>query len=149
MCGSLDYRFLSKQTFDCKWRGWTWTYFSYIGYLGENADEKFIDFINDITPYCNSILRKYKPLIITKEIENFKLSATNCYLCKIIFTSNADKIYDHDHISGCLIGITCNKCNLNRRRQTNIDVFAHNFKNYDGHFILTGLSKSKTCDLND
>ena len=118
-------------------------------YLGENADEKFIDFINDITPYCNSILSKYKPLIITKEIQNFKLTATNCYLCKVIFTSNADKIYDHDHISGCLIGITCNKCNLNRRRQTNIDVFAHNFKNYDGHFILAGLSKSKTCDLND
>ena len=56
-----------------------------------------------------------------------------CYLCQIKFKPGEKKCLDHDHLTGHLLGIAHNDCNLMRREQHQITAFCHNFS---GELVL-------------
>ena len=93
--------------------------------------------LNDV-PYC--------PQLTAEENAQYS-AATHCYLCNnnFVFIPNhpLSKVRDHSHSSldnGKFLGAAHQRCNVNRRRQTKIKVFMHNFKGFDSMFVLQGLS---------
>ena len=46
----------------------------------------------------------------------------------------------HDHITGKYINPICNECNLQYKIKKFVPVYCHNLKNYDSHFLITGLA---------
>ena len=52
------------------------------------------------------------------------------------------KVKDHCHFTGKYRGAAHNKCNLRcRNDHCKLDVFFHNGKNYDFHFLMQSLSE--------
>jgi len=47
-------------------------------------------------------------------IYNEYITATNCDLCNIQFKNSKDRQLDHDHKTGEVRNIVCQKCNLNK-----------------------------------
>tara|TARA_R110001592_G_scaffold283829_1_gene552099 strand:+ start:363 stop:806 length:444 start_codon:yes stop_codon:yes gene_type:complete len=62
---------------------------------------------------------KYKGVIFTpkdfEEIYNKYIYATNCELCNTLFPNTRDRCLDHDHETGKIRNIVCQKCNQNKR----------------------------------
>tara|TARA_R110002012_G_scaffold9610_1_gene44220 strand:+ start:120 stop:566 length:447 start_codon:yes stop_codon:yes gene_type:complete len=56
-------------------------------------------------------------------VYNEYIHATNCELCNKLFTKSIDRQLDHDHNTGEVRNIVCNKCNSvrkdNKKKQTN------------------------------
>ena len=50
------------------------------------------------------------------------------------------KVRDHDHITGRFRGAAHSSCNLRMRTIYKIPVFLHNFRGYDSHLIVAGLT---------
>jgi hypothetical protein len=63
-----------------------------------------------------------------------------CYLCDEIM-DYAEKVLDHDHLTGKFLGVAHNICNLKRREQCVLTCFAHNFSGYDSHFLVRSMNK--------
>ena len=47
-----------------------------------------------------------------------------------------EKVRDHCHYTNKYLGAAHNRCNLNRYVRRRLNVFVHNLKNYDSHFLL-------------
>ena len=58
---------------------------------------------------------------------------TNCWICNVAFENEDEKVLDHCHFSGKLLGYAHNECNLKRRTLNYTPVIAHNMMNYDLH----------------
>jgi len=61
-----------------------------------------------------------------------------CNLCKCSL-AGADKVRDHDHLTGKFRQTLCSRCNLVLQQPKFVPVFFHNLSNYDSHFIITEL----------
>jgi len=73
------------------------------------------------------------------------MSLSLCVYCHKGFTVfgnvNFRKVRDHDHVTGLYRGAAHSICNLRVRKQFKIPVFIHNFRGYDAHIIVNGMSK--------
>ena len=70
-----------------------------------------------------------------------------CYICHRKFTEKNGKVRDHDHISGKYRGAAHRTCNLFMRKQYKVPVFFHNFRGYDSHLLVWGLTEDSTSKL--
>ena len=70
-----------------------------------------------------------------------KKRVTKCYLCHKGFKNSEDMVTDHCHYEGKFLGISCNKCNLNRKSQVKIPVFFHNSRGYDSNIIASAINE--------
>ena len=78
---------------------------------------------------------------LTEEEENRFHSARRCHICCKKFASDDKNICrDHCHRSGKFLGAAHQCCNLRRREEKKIVLFAHNFSGYDSHFIVRELN---------
>ena len=71
-------------------------------------------------------------------------NATLWYICRhecVDNEANNNKVRDHIHITGWLIGATNHLCNLERLGNLNITVFFYNFKECDKHLIAYEFRK--------
>ena len=66
-------------------------------------------------------------------------NARHCYICS--GTLGNDRVRDHDHLTGKLLGIAHNICNLRRREVLRLVCFAHNFSGYDSHILLQAMGE--------
>ena len=67
-------------------------------------------------------------------------SINKCSECNKCFIGKNKKVIHHDHITGKYINSICNECNLQYKIKKFVPVYCHNLKNYDSHFLITGLA---------
>ena len=72
------------------------------------------------------------------------LKTKDCHICGFEMT-NCVKVIDHDHLTGKVVGVAHNECNLKRRERKHLTVFCHNFTGFDGHFIIQALAREPAC----
>jgi hypothetical protein len=103
--------------------------------------ESFADTIFQLEKRFSEIFQENKPIVITTEQEaDFRCSSI-CYMCEDPFNEENFKVRDHNHLTGLYLGAAHLLCNLKRRRQIHIPIFAHNFSGYDSHFLIQALAK--------
>ena len=108
-------------------------------YTGENATEKFIEWIEkDVKDISN--IRKRKMIFGEKEADDFN-NATDCWICK--GELGPDKVRDHCHFTGRYRGAAHSQCNLKYRKPAFTPVFIHNLTNYDAHLFVKHLGYSE------
>jgi hypothetical protein len=117
----------------------------YIEGLQKNYNEDEEKLIGQLCKHLKKIyskafynLHRYLKLkSLTPEQEMQFQKADRCERCKQEFTASNRKCRHHDHVTGDYIGAYCNSCNLKIRYVNfKVRVVFHNFKTYDGHFII-------------
>ena len=126
-------------------------------YRCENVIEVFFEKLREEKKRICTILRNPKPLKMTNEDDQKFPDATTCSICGEELS--AQRVRDHDHVSGAFRGAAHNSCNLQYRllRRKNkeggdsyiIPVIFHNLCSYDGHHIMEkrGTYKQKQVTL--
>ena len=107
-------------------------------YTGEDAMEKFVDWIEeDVKDIAN--IPDVGIIISPDELKQFD-EATKCWICKGEF-DNADdeKVKDHCHYTGRFRGAAHNSCNLKYKKPKLIPVVFHNLSGYDSHLFIKNL----------
>jgi hypothetical protein len=110
-------------------------------YVGADcADNLIMSVLNLADKYLPSLSPGKSMDGLTEEQEKEVARTKNCYLCgKAMYFS--DKARDHDHLTGEFLGVAHNICNLQRREQSALTCFAHNFSGYDSHFLIRSVNK--------
>ena len=103
----------------------------------------FIDALRDINKVIADSIKNQVGIIITEAQEESHRSAQLCYICGKNYESDY-KVKDHCHFTGIYFGASHNQCNLQRKQNFRVPVYAHNFSGYDSHFLLQAISQHKT-----
>lgn len=120
-------------------------------YRGNDAGRRLIECLLREEEEIRDILSNIEPMDITEEHEDLIEMATECCLCKKVFT-NYDKTYGrivrhHNHLTGKIIGAACNNCNLKCKQATFVPVLFHNLKYFDAHIVCQNLNHFKNHKL--
>ena len=114
-------------------------------YTGENAMEKFVEWIEeDVKEIAN--IPDVEMIISLDELKQFN-EATKCWICNKEFDDTADekgyrkneKVKDHCHYTGRFRGAAHNSCNLKYKKPKFIPVVFHNLSGYDSHLFIKNL----------
>ena len=74
--------------------------------------------------------------------EQHRLDFSNakcCHVCKVEYKVREEKVRDHDHYT-CKYKDSANKtCNTKFYYEKSLNVFFHNLKGYDRHFLIQEL----------
>jgi hypothetical protein len=112
-------------------------------YFGLDAAENFISTVLDLADELLPQLSPGVPMEDLSEEERAAAAGVNtCYLCNIPFKRGTKKCLDHDHLTGKVLGVAHDWCNLSRRETHTLSCFAHNFSGYDSHFLIRALNKN-------
>ena len=119
-------------------------------YKGPDAmDHLFECLLMEEAEICKS-LAQVVPMSLTTEEERAFRNAVYCHICDEHL--GADKVRDHDHLTGNYRGAAHSQCNLQyqfrkgkKKGNTNfyIPVIAHNSRNYDLHHMMSAIGKLK------
>ena len=111
-------------------------------YNGEDASEKFVEYLEAETKRVYELLNQYpKKMFLSNEKYYEHRNATVCYVCHEEFTKENYKVRDHNHLTGDYRGPAHLKCNFKIRNPNFIPVFMHNLSNYDSHLFVKELGK--------
>ena len=125
-----------------------------IVYRGANVVDKFFDKIIEEEYRIKDILKNPQPMHLTREEEQAFQQADDCHICDQPL--GADRVRDHDHLTGDYRGAAHNECNLalkykkvNDRMEWSfvIPVVFHNLRGYDAHVLMESLGKYKERKL--
>ena len=107
-------------------------------YTGEDAMEKFVDWIEEDAKDIANI-PDVEMIISSDELKQFN-EATKCWICKGKFDDVDDeKVKDHCHYTGRFRGAAHNSCNLKYKKPKFIPVVFHNLSGYDSHLFIKNL----------
>ena len=117
-------------------------------YRGEDPVSHFLDDLQKEEKEIAEILNDSKPMKITDAQEQAFKDAQNCHICGKPL--GADRVRDHDHLTGLFRGAAHNECNLQYKFKKGkkkdsffIPVILHNLRNYDSHLIMEAIGKYK------
>ena len=111
----------------------------FITYDGLDAAEHFLGTLIELEKKYLKKLAEVTPMVLTAEEERRFHRAKDCHICEQPLL--ADRVRDHDHITGDFVGPAHNLCNLHRKECMKLVGFAHNFSGYDSHIIIRELPK--------
>ena len=111
-------------------------------YRGSDCVDQFLSALLQEEQRISEILKTVVPMIITEEQRQAFRTARDCHICGDLL--GADRVMDHDHLTGMYRGPAHNECNLNYKFSGNIPVVLHNLRGYDSHLIMQGLGKLKS-----
>ena len=114
-------------------------------YTGEDAMEKFVEWIEDDVKEIANI-PNVKMIFGFDELKQLN-EATKCWICNEEFDDTADekgyrkneKVKDHCHYTGRFRGAAHNSCNLKYKKPKFIPVVFHNLSGYDSHLFIKNL----------
>ena len=119
----------------------------YVGFVGSDCIDQFLQWLFDVEAKALRVVSSNKPMELTPEQAATGQAQTECRICGE--DMGADRVHDHDHISGAFRGIAHKACNLALNYGNfKLPVFFHNLANYDAHFILQragAYDKKMTC----
>ena len=69
-------------------------------------------------------------------------SSNKCWICNKLFTNEAKKVRDHDHVTGKCRGSAHSGCNINLKLTKIVYVIFHNLRGYDSHLIMQEIGKT-------
>ena len=100
-------------------------------FKGKDCINKFIAWVLDKQKWTRQITKKYfnKRLIITNEDEEIYNNPHIGWICKEELNTN--RVRDHCHVTGKLIGAAHNKCNINLGLPRKLLITFHNLQRYD------------------
>ena len=119
-------------------------------YRGPDVAEKFVDCMLQEMEEIESVFKHVEPMVMTKDDWRLFHKASRCHICGKDL--GADKVRDHDHITGRFHGAAHNECNLNYKFTGKIPVVFHNLRGYDSHLIMSAIGKDDkkiTCIPNN
>ena len=114
-------------------------------YMGEDAMEKFVEWIeDDVKDIAN--IPDVKMIFGPDELNQFN-NTTKCWICNEEFDDTTDekgyrkneKVKDHCHYTGRFRGAAHNSCNLKYKKPKFIPVVFHNLSGYDSHLFIKNL----------
>ena len=133
---------------------------------GDGSFDVAQKFIRDILDEKDRVHRELEtniPMLPLTKIEEEKYeNATHCYICEGLLNEPSPynlkeisvKVRDHDHLTGQFRAAAHSNCNLQYNITRKIDkngeikeqkyqlpVVFHNFKGYDGHFIVSAIQE--------
>ncbi|KAK3083783.1 hypothetical protein FSP39_003181 [Pinctada imbricata] len=123
-------------------------------YRGPNAIDHLFECLLKEEEEISEILSHVEPMSLSKEDEISFHKAYDCHICEMPL--GADRVRDHDHLSGKYRGAAHNHCNLQYqfkkgkkgvRSNFFIPVIAHNCRNYDLHHMMSAVGKYKDKKL--
>ena len=80
-------------------------------------------------------------IITEEEKESFK-NEEFCHICNKKYDKEyKDKVKDHDHYTGKYKGSAHRECNRNLTYSNKLNVFFHNLRGYDSHFLIQEIGK--------
>ena len=123
-------------------------------YRGENVVDTFFKFLIEEEKYISNILSDPKPMVMTDRDETDFREAQDCHICHKVL--GADRVRDHNHLTGKFRGAAHNECNLKfcfskasqKEKSFHIPVILHNLRGYDSHLLMSGLGKLKDRQIN-
>ncbi|XP_054720146.1 uncharacterized protein LOC129229795 [Uloborus diversus] len=110
-------------------------------YRGPDAAVHFVENLLDERAEIAEQMMDVKPMSLSPQEEQDFKAASQCHICR--GKLGADRVRDHDHLSGRYRGAAHNQCNLKFRLRKMIPVLFHNLKNYDAHHIVKTLGAFK------
>ena len=122
-------------------------------YRGEDAVDTFFKMVVKESFKIGDILKKPVAMKITAtDTANFT-TVQDCHICDEPL--GADRVRDHDHLTGKYRGAAHNECNLAYKFQKLttkgdeyiIPVVFHNLRGYDGHLLMQSLGKYKKARI--
>ena len=119
-------------------------------YPGDDSIETFFEQLTSEDGRITEDLKRKRSLTMTDDERQRFANASECWICNKPL--NADRVRDHDHISGEFRGAAHNACNLLLRitPETHpIPVVFHNLKGYDAHMLISriGVTTSETSSF--
>src|SRR6266853_2334587 len=114
----------------------------YIVYRGDDALNKFCEYVLEIEEFFSKIFKDYKELDPTDEEKKQFEAEKYCRYCERRFDlykpddTIEPKVRDHCHISGKYRGAAHESCNINAKQCNFIPVVFHGLSNYDGKMIV-------------
>lgn len=117
-------------------------------YRGENVMDEFMKGLYDERQYITDILSTVIPMTLSAVEEGDFQRQPDCHICGKVL--GADRVRDHDHLTGKYRGAAHNACNLNFRFSKenqrkadsfHIPIILHNLRGYDSHLIMESLGK--------
>ncbi len=113
-------------------------------YRGLDAVNHFINSLKGDYKMIRERLQRYKTKMLIKPSQRIEHEfATKCHICGKQFEDKKGlkKVKDHDHYTGKYISAAHSSCNVNRNfKNWRLPVIMHNFRGYDSHLIMKGLS---------
>ena len=107
---------------------------------GENALDNFVALLDQL---AKDVYHRKRQHVLFSGIPTIsKDMVTSCCICGICFNTGDMKVLDHCHYSGKFLGWAHQKCNIQRRTNNYMPIFAHNLSNYDMHHIIRSLNKT-------
>lgn len=102
--------------------------------------DRFLAYVMEMQDKALALLKENKPMELTgRDWQNFK-TAVNCNLCDKPL--GADRVRDHDHLTGAYRGACHSQCNINYNyKNFKLPVIFHNLRGYDSHLILQHAGK--------
>lgn len=114
--------------------GYNWLH----SYRGEDTIGNYYNHLKSIGTRVNDVYENPMPIQMTEADIDAYEQATHCRFCN---KPVVDKVRDHCHITGRYRGAACKMCNINVKIPDFIPVFIHNFRGYDSHLIVKGLTR--------
>ena len=80
-----------------------------------------------------------KNLIMSYKEEEQSQSSKTCWICGKRVDDDDEKVRDHCHVTGKVIGAAHWICNINLQLTKNVPVIIHNLRTYNSHLIFDEL----------
>ena len=93
-------------------------------YRGEDCVDQFLENLLREEKRISEILKVVEPMVITEDQERAFQQSEDCHICGDPL--GADRVRDHDHLTGLYRGPAHNECNINYKFTGKIPVVLHN-----------------------
>ena len=109
-------------------------------FVGLDCFNSFMSHLVDLTDRLVPSLSPGKPYLLSEKDRAKLMQIDHCHICHNFMTPS-QKVIDHDHLTGKIVGVAHNNCNLNRKERHHVTCFAHNMSGFDSHFAIKAIAE--------